>query len=99
MSWSIILAFFVGSICAIRFPIFHFTLVVTIGMIAYGLSCVMSDWSVASAAIWSIVYGAALEIGYVFSHLILFFVYRKVSGDKRDPASPVMRSRFSPDQK
>jgi hypothetical protein len=98
MAWSVMGAFLVGLVFALRLPILHFTIAMIVVVIAYALTA-LSVGHVTSAVLKSsLIYGAVLEFGYVFAHLILYFAYLKMSGRQRNIPAPDMQSKFSHDQ-
>ncbi len=75
MGWALAFCFIVGASVALWVPVLGFTVAIFV------IACVfVVVWYLATAAIWSAIGWAAavvvfLEIGYVFTHAIAYFVY------------------------
>jgi hypothetical protein len=85
MHLAIAVAFLIGAVCAVRLPVLIFTLIVALVMVVFGAISYSSGYSLGSAALFAVIYAAALEGGYVLAHFVFYLVYvrRASRGDKR----------------
>lgn len=96
--WALIVSFVVGAVCAVRLPVLIFTLMVSLVAIVFAAISLHAGTSLASTAIWTLVYAAALEIGYVLAHGLLYFLYIKRSERASRQQPPLdLPSKYSSD--
>ena len=95
MFWSLFATFFVGAICALRLPIFHFTVFLVVGILIAVLIFIVGGASEFGIIRSVIIYAVALELGYVFANYSLYLIYTKIVGrglknHRKDDSGPLM---------
>ena len=75
LPWYLIATFFIGAGCALKMPIFHFTIVFALGLVIYALSFLGSGEPITTVVLWCALFGVAVQLGYVFTHFMLYLVY------------------------